>query len=80
MVISIEKATYLGDYKIQFEFSEGKTQVIDFEGFLKKARNPMTSKYLDKEKFASFSLDSGDIHWNDFEMSFPIWNLYEGRI
>ena len=80
MVISIQKAEYVGDYKINFVFSDGIEKSIDFNTFLKNARNPMTKKYLDKKLFQSFSLQYGDIHWNDFEMCFPIWDLHEGII
>lgn len=40
----------------------------------------MTKKYLDKNLFQSFSLEYGDLIWNDYEMCFPIWDLYEGDI
>ncbi len=39
-----------------------------------------TKKYLDKKLFKSYSLEFGDINWNDFEMCFPIWDLHEGRL
>lgn len=80
MVIEIHEAKYLGEYKIQLTFSDGKVQEIDFGPFLKKARNPMTNKFLDKNLFKQFHLDHGDLVWGDFEMCFPIWDLYEGRI
>ncbi len=80
MVIAINKAEYLGDYRIKFLFSDGNDRIINFEGFLSKARNPMTKKYLDKHLFSGFSLRYGDIVWNDYEMCFPIWDLYEGTI
>lgn len=40
----------------------------------------MTKKYLDKDKFKGFSIQYGDIFWNDYEMCFPGWDLREGRI
>jgi len=80
MVISIEKAMYRGDYRIEFLFSDGVRRVVDFEFFLKNSRNPMSLKYLDKELFGSFKIEYGDITWNDFELCFPIWDLYEGHI
>ena len=74
MIILIHKAEYQGDYKINFLFSDGVEQSIDFSTFLHNAKNPMTKKYLDKELFKSFSLQHGDIDWNDYEMCFPLWN------
>jgi hypothetical protein len=80
MVISIEKASYKNDYRIEFLFSDGTRKIIDFENFLTQSKNPMTTKYLDKKKFRSFSVEFGDIVWNDYELCFPIWDLYEGKI
>jgi hypothetical protein len=80
MVVSIEKALYLDGYKVKFDFPDGVSQVIDFENFLKSGKNPMSKKYLDKEKFRNYSIEYGDIVWNDYEMCFPIWDLHEGKI
>ena len=80
MVISIENAEYLKDYLIKLTFSDGTIQTIDFSTFLKGARNPMTRKYLDRNLFSDFTIDHGDIVWNEYELCFPIWDLYEGRI
>ena len=80
MVVSIQEVKYKGDYKIYFLFSDGVERIIDFENFLKKSKNPMTNKYLNKELFTSFTIEYGDIIWNDYEMCFPIWDLHEGNI
>jgi hypothetical protein len=80
MVIAILNAKYINDYKINFSFSDGTEKTIDFSNFLSNARNPMTRKYLDKELFRKFSIEYGDIIWNDYEMCFPIWDLHEGKI
>lgn len=80
MVISIDTAHYISEFKIFFEFSDGSHRTVDFESFLKKAKNPMSKKYLDIEKFKAFKLEYGDIQWNDYELCFPIWDLYRGTI
>ena len=80
MIVSIQKANYLGEYRINFQFSDGTENTIDFWKFLKKAKNPMTKKYIDKQLFQSYSIEYGDIIWNDYEMCFPIWDLHEGNI
>lgn len=80
MVISIKEAKYIEGYKIKFSFSDGIEKLVDFENFLTNAKNPMTQKYLDKVCFRDFSLSHGDIQWNDYELCFPIWDIYEGRI
>lgn len=80
MVISITKAEMGNDLKIHFEFSDGTRRNIDFRPFLERSRNPMTRKYLDPVEFKNFQLEHGDIVWNDYELCFPIWNLYEGKL
>jgi hypothetical protein len=80
MAISITGAEYIKDYKIRLSFSDGIEVIIDFSGFLKSAKNPMTKKYLNKELFKNYSIEYGDLIWNDYEMCFPIWDLHEGKI
>jgi len=80
MIVSINNADYKGDYVINLRFSDGIERDIDFSNFLHNAKNPMTKKYLDKELFRNFTIDYGDLIWNDYEMCFPIWDLHEGRI
>ncbi len=80
MTISIDKAEYKGGYKIELYFSDGVTTLVDFEDFLSKSMNPMTTKYLDKIEFSKFQVEFGDLMWNDFEMCFPIWDLHEGKL
>jgi len=80
MVISIISAEYIRDYKIKISFSDGIKRIIDFSEFLNGAKNPMTKKYLNKELFKNYSIEYGDVIWNDYEMCFPIWDLHEGTI
>ena len=80
MVISINRAEYLGDYRIKLSFSDGLEKEVDFGSFLREAKNPMARKYLDQNLFRNFKIEYGDIIWNEYEMCFPIWDLYEGKI
>jgi hypothetical protein len=80
MVIAIISAEYIPDYRIKFSFSDGTERIIDFKDFLENAKNPMTRKYLNKQLFGSYSIEYGDIIWNDYELCFPIWDLHEGKI
>ena len=76
----IENADYKGDYVIGLRFSDGVKRDVDFAIFLRNAKNPMTKKYLDKDAFKSFTIEYGDLIWNDYEMCFPILDLHEGKI
>jgi hypothetical protein len=80
MTISIVNAEYVGEYRINFNFSDGTRREIDFSNFLKKSKNPMVRKYLDKKRFESYTIIYGDIVWNDYELCFPIWDIHQGSI
>lgn len=77
MSIEITKAEYLNDYRIDLQFSDNKTQIVDFKTFLENAQNPVTRKYLDVNLFRNFKLEYGDLVWHDYELCFPIIDLYE---
>ena len=79
-IIEINNAHYLSNYKIEILFNNGMKRIIDLSDFLKKAKNPMTRKYLNKNIFKKFKIEYGDLVWGDYEMCFPIWDLYEGKI
>ncbi|MBL0107977.1 MAG: DUF2442 domain-containing protein [Ignavibacteria bacterium] len=62
-IIGINKAQYLNNYKIELLFNDGKKRVIDLNNFLKKSKNPMTRKYLNKNSFKKFKVEYGDLIW-----------------
>jgi len=80
MALAIIAAEYIKDYKIRLVFSGNEERVIDFEPFLKVSINPMTRKFLDMNAFKKFKIEYGDLIWNDYEMCFPIMDLYENNI
>ena len=80
MVLSIMNAEYIKGYKIKLTFSDNKEKTINFEPFLNRSRNPMTRKYLDINEFKKFKLEYGDLIWNDYELCFPIIDLYEDNL
>ncbi len=65
--IEITCARYLKNYTIEFEFNDRSKTIIDFEPFLKQAKNSMLKKYLDLNEFKNFTVRDGDIDWNDYE-------------
>ena len=79
-VINIEKAKYLNDYKIHFEFNDGVETTVDFENFIFSSAHPDIKKYQNQKLFQKFNLDYGEIEWNDYELAFPIYDLYKGHV
>ena len=78
--LKIDFALYLSDYAIRIRFNDGMERLVDFKPFLTKAQHPTIQKYLDENKFSGFKIIDGNLNWNDYDMIFPVWDLYEGRI
>ncbi|MBF8306032.1 MAG: hypothetical protein HW398_1220 [Acidobacteria bacterium] len=78
--LEVTEAKYVSGYKLLLTFNDGAVRVVDFGPFLAKARNPDTTDYRDLKKFKSFHLQDGDLMWGDYQMIFPIMDLYRGNI
>jgi hypothetical protein len=79
-LIAIELANYIGDYAIRLSFSNGTSRVVDFKPFLENALHPSIRKYLDENKFKQFEIVDGNLNWNNYDLIFPIDDLYQGKI
>ena len=78
--ISILTAKYIGDFAIRLGFNDGHQILVDFKPFLEKSKHPTISKYLNETKFKEFRIVNGNLDWNDFELCFPIEDLYNNAI
>lgn len=76
----ISEAVYVAEYKIQIFFTNGQVRVVDFKPFLITSKNSQIRQYLELNKFSQFRIIYGDLVWNDYELCFPVSDLYEGRI
>lgn len=79
-VVQIEAARYLAPYKLALHFNDGHESHVDFGPFLKCSAHPSIRAYLDLKWFKNFTVEDGVLHWNDFDLVFPIVELYQGRI
>lgn len=78
--LEVTQAKYVSGYKLLLTFNDGAVRVVDFGPFLAKARNPDTTDYRDLKKFKRFHIHDGDLMWGDYQMIFPIMDLYHGTI
>lgn len=78
--LEVTEAKYVSGYKLLLTFNDGAVRVVDFGPFLAKARNPDTTDYRDLKRFKSFRIKDGDLMWGDYQMIFPIMDLYHGTI
>ncbi|MBI5245533.1 MAG: DUF2442 domain-containing protein [Elusimicrobia bacterium] len=75
-VLKIIKAEHLGDHVLKLLFSDGTEREIDFKPFLERSRHPEIRKFLSLRRFKRISLQNGELMWGDFDLIFPIIDLY----
>ena len=79
-VVFVERAVYAGDLRLRLTFNDGTERIVDFAPFLRQSHNPLIQAYLDPAAFARFTVKDGDLIWDDYDLCFPIADLYEGRL
>ena len=79
-VVDIVSADRVSDYVLAIKFSDDHESRVDFQIFLTNSRSPHIRSYLDLNRFDAFRIESGDLVWGDYEMCFPIADLYEGKV
>jgi len=78
--LEVKSAKYIGDFAIRIYFSDGLYKLVDFKPFLESSLHPCIRKYLDESKFKKFQILNGNLNWNDYELIFPIEDLYKCKI
>jgi len=78
--INIVSAQQAGAYRLHLLFDDKTVQDVDFEPFLKRSRHPDLRVYLDPERFADFKVQYGDLVWGDYDLCFPVMDLYHNTI
>lgn len=78
--LKIDSAKYLSDYVIRLKFNDDIEKIMDFKPFLLRSMHPSIKKYMDEELFANFEIIDGNLNWNDYDMIFPVEDLYKGEI
>ena len=78
--LTIISAKNLGNHHILIEFNDGVEKFVDFSVFLSKSQHQSIKKYLDETLFNSFEIIDGNLNWNDYDMIFPLADLYNGNI
>ena len=78
--LNIVTAKWVSDYQLELTFSNGVCRVVDFADFLMNSDQPEVKKYLDVEVFKGFTINFGNLMWNDYDLCFSIEDLYSGQI
>lgn len=78
--LAITHAEQTGPLKLRLTFNTGESREVDFAPFLVQHPNPLIRRYAEPEHFARFRITDGDLEWDDFELCFPIIDLYENTL
>lgn len=78
--LAIEDANFIGDFAIRLTFNDGHKTLVDFKPFLEESNHPAIQKYLNKKLFKSFQIKDGNLDWNDYDLCFPIEDLYKNNL
>ncbi len=78
--VSIKTAQVVRNYRLRLEFSDGKVVEVDFGPYLRSATLPGIRRYLQPRQFRQFAITDGVLHWNDYDLIFPMADLYDGVI
>lgn len=78
--INITNAELVGDFRIRLRFDDGIEQLVDFQPFLSRSLHPSIRAYLDPVRFGAFRIEYGELVWGDYDLCFPIIDLYRNRL
>ena len=72
----VTQVEHIKNFELKVKFYNGKSKTIDFKNFLKKAVNPMTSKYYNVNRFKKVKIEHGYLSWGNNEMDLSGESLY----
>lgn len=78
--IDVLSAKYAGEHLLRIQFSDYSEKVVNFESFLSTAQHPEIRKYLEMNRFQQFGIRDGNVVWGDYDLIFPIADLYKGSV
>jgi hypothetical protein len=78
--INLISATQTGAYRIRLVFDDNKVQEVDFQPFLDHSHHPDIRAYLEPARFSGFKLAFGELVWGDYDLCFPVMDLYRNSI
>ncbi len=65
---------------MRVNFDDGTVQLVDFRAFLSRSRHPAIRAYLDPRRFSTYRVEYGDLIWGDYDLCFPIIDLYRNTL
>ena len=78
--LNITAVEPVGEYALRLSFDDGTVQAVDFKPFLSLSRHPDIRAFLDPASFAAYRVEYGELVWGDYDLCFPIADLYQNRL
>lgn len=78
--INITAVEQVDDYALRLSFDDGVVQTVDFKPFLSLSRHPDIRAFLEPTRFATYRLEYGELVWGDYDLCFPIADLYHNHL
>lgn len=78
--INIVNAERAREYRLRIVFADGSVKEVDFKPFLIESCHPVVRSFLHPEKFVDFRVEYGDLIWGDYDLCFPVVDLYDNQI
>ncbi|MBF0160458.1 MAG: DUF2442 domain-containing protein [Magnetococcales bacterium] len=79
-VVNIVAVEQVSAFRLRLHFDDNTEQVVDFHPFLSKSYHPAIRYWLDPVHFSSFRVEYGELVWGDYELCFPMMDLYRNQI
>lgn len=80
VVINVVSAEVVGELRLKIGFDDGVEQIVDFKPFLNASLHPEIRAWSAVERFAQFRIEYGELVWGDYDLCFPVIDLYCNRI
>jgi hypothetical protein len=79
-VVNIVAARQVEDYSVLLRFDDESEQIVDFKPFLSNSVHPDIRVWLEPDKFSAFRVEYGELVWGDYELCFPVIDLYRNDL
>lgn len=78
--LSVKSATHKTGHILEIVFSDGHVELVDFSKFIFTSGHPDYDKYKSINEFLKFDIINGNINWDDYQMIFPVEDIYHNRL
>ena len=79
-VINVVSVEVVGELRLRICFDDGIERIVDFKSFLNTSLHPDIRVWSAPERFTQFRIEYGELVWGDYDLCFPVMDLYRNCI